>query len=134
MVKAIYTDKKGIYRDLYRTLYSENKQEKTEKRQPKGIYANLYRQLKEEEKSAILSQVKFCGNKNRKNNKKINFLLSIKNTFNMFLSKISYVFSIAAVELKFLVLAFMVAKKPINSYIKNTLPDNSNQGNYYNDR
>lgn len=132
MVKAIYIDKKGIYRDLYRTLDSENKQEKPEKRQRKGIYANLYRQL-DEEKNAVFPKIKFIGN-NREGKKKINLLLSLRNTCNMFFSKTSYLVSAAAVELKFLVLAFLVAKKPINSYIENTLPDNSNRGNHYNDR
>ncbi len=50
MANSIYSDKKGIYKDLYRTLDSDRQAESAIKcsRQRKGIYKNLYRQLEED--------------------------------------------------------------------------------------
>lgn len=50
MVNSIYSDKKGIYKDLYRTLDSDKQKENAiqSSRQRKGIYKNLYRQLEED--------------------------------------------------------------------------------------
>lgn len=57
MVAPIYSDRKGIYKDLYREIDADNKRKGLEKdasqaRKPrKGIYVNLYRQLKEDNKT-----------------------------------------------------------------------------------
>lgn len=49
MVSSIYNDKKGIYRDLYRTIEAEKQpQQNSQPRQRKGIYKDLYRTLETE--------------------------------------------------------------------------------------
>lgn len=54
MVTSIYSNKKGIYKDLYREIDADNKRKKKEEeaslasRPKKGIYVDLYRQLEEE--------------------------------------------------------------------------------------
>lgn len=130
MVQAIYTNRKGIYRDLYRTLEAENEQNKPQERRHKGIYANLYRQI-EEDKHIIF----FKSNKER--NEKLNYLITFKKIFNQFLSKASYLCSSAANEIKVLVIAVMVAKKPISNYVENNIntyqKQNQNSG-LYNER
>jgi hypothetical protein len=49
MVTSIYTDKKGIYKDLYRTIEAEKQPQQTcQSRERKGIYKDLYRTLETE--------------------------------------------------------------------------------------
>lgn len=49
MVAPIYSNRKGIYKDLYREIDADNKKKEASqvKKQPKGIYKDLYRQLDE---------------------------------------------------------------------------------------
>jgi hypothetical protein len=125
-----YSNKKGIYKNLYQEIDSNNKKEKLSqtKRQPKGIYVELYR------------QIGFKSNDRKKDSKNL-YLLALKKLVsdisNLFL-KFSNFFVEATGEIKMLILACMVAKKPINSYIDNDLKtyqcSEQNLGNYYNDR
>lgn len=129
MVRPIYSDKKGIYKDLYRTINSDNQQqEKPVKRQRKGIYANLYRQFYDDARG-----VNFRNNKEEGNSNKILIIQVFKNTIKNLLSKISFFFSAVATELKLIAFAFVVAKKPIDNYIENNLSDYQYQGNHYNE-
>lgn len=128
MVKPISSDKKGIYIDLYRTLEAE-RDEKYPERKRKGIYANLYRQFEEDKKNVSLY---WTGEKKEK----ISPLIVFKNAFNRTVSKMSSFSSYAAGEFKILMLACMVAKKPINNYIESRLPVyqiQEKQGFYYNE-
>lgn len=66
MVNSVhYSNRKGIYKDLYRAIDTENKKKEKKDdpfkafRQRKGIYVDLYRQL-EEDKAAV----KFTKSKN----------------------------------------------------------------------
>jgi len=49
-----YSNRKGIYKDLYRTIDNDNKKRDVSNvsRPKRGIYKNLYRQI-EEDKNAI---------------------------------------------------------------------------------
>lgn len=60
MVSSIYSNKKGIYQDLYREIDAENKKKETSqiKRHPKGIYKDLYRTLETEKTSFKASEKK----------------------------------------------------------------------------
>jgi len=136
MVKAIYIDRKGIYKDLYRTIGAENNQEIPAQRQRKGIYANLYRQIEQDKNEDCRvfpknSNVSFKGNTSNENYK-ITALTTIQNAINFVLSRVSSFFTSAASEFKFLILACMIAKKPINSYIENSIPVYQEQKNRYN--
>lgn len=127
MVAPIYSNRKGIYKDLYREIDSDNKKKTSLKGSPKGIYKDLYRQIEQE-------TIAF---KNNENNKQGNFFQSIKKKANYVLSKVSYVFSSARGESKPLILACFVANKSVNSYVGNTSPHYSRQGKrqrIYNDR
>lgn len=126
MVRAIYTDKRGIYKDLYRTIDSENKKEKPVKRQRKGIYTNLYMRL-EEEKRGISQQVSSFKGNNRKDKARISLFVAFKNFVNVILSKASYFVAATAGEIKVIILAFLLVKKPINSYIENSLETSQEQ-------
>ena len=50
MVAPIYSNRKGIYKDLYRQLDADNKKkEASQAPKPKrGIYVDLYRQFEED--------------------------------------------------------------------------------------
>lgn len=51
MINSVnYSNRKGIYKDLYREIDADNKKKETSqvKKQPKGIYKDLYRQLDED--------------------------------------------------------------------------------------
>lgn len=50
MVASIYSNKKGIYKDLYREIDADNKKREASQvpKQKKGIYVDLYRQLEED--------------------------------------------------------------------------------------
>lgn len=52
MVTSIYSNKKGIYQDLYREIDAKNKKKETSqiKRQPRGIYKDLYRTIESEKR------------------------------------------------------------------------------------
>lgn len=126
MVQAIYSNKKGIYKNLYLEIDSENKKKKTAEasysRRPKGIYRDLYKHITE-----------FKGNEDEYvNSYHVSFLQSLQNFLNSWLSKMSYFFSSAGSSLKILMLACLIAKKPVNNYIDNNVTY-QNQG-YYNDR
>lgn len=109
-------NKKGIYKDLYREINSDNAKVKSEespyRRQPKGIYKNLYNQIgfsfKEQQDKTMQAW-------------HTNGLQVVRKEFNSMFSKISYFFSSARSDIKMLMLACMVAKKPINSYIDNNI-------------
>jgi len=61
-------------------------------------------------------------------------ILALRKLVRDVFSRLSYVFSAATGELKMLIIACLVAKKPINNYIENNLSDYSKQGIYYNDK
>lgn len=122
MVAPIYSNRKGIYKDLYREIDSDNKkQDASLARKPrKGIYVELYKQIE-------------FKNNERKNSQNNLYGLAFKKLINDITSKASYFFSCAAGEVRMLIIAVLVAKKPINSYIENNLGTYSSQGIYYND-
>lgn len=119
MVAPIYSNKRGIYKDLYREIESDkNKKKKAENthlaRKPKkGIYVELYRQIE-------------FKNNERKNNSNNLYILAFKKFINDVSSSIARFFSSATGEVKMLIVAYMVAKKPINSYIENNWDINQN--------
>lgn len=53
MVTPIYTNRKGIYKDLYREIDADNKKREKAKAKKlnKGIYVDLYRQLENDKKA-----------------------------------------------------------------------------------
>lgn len=71
MVTSIYSNKKGIYKDLYREIDADNKKKKKEEeaylaqRPKKGIYVDLYRQLEQDK------AVSFKSNEENKNEENI---------------------------------------------------------------
>lgn len=125
MVQAIHSNKKGIYKNLYLEIESENKkkaQENSRKRSPKGIYKDLYTHL---------DNKYFTGNEDQKRKSLSSQVAQhLQKGFNTLTSRFSYFFSIAGSELKMLMLAFFVAKKPVSNYIENNLNTYSNQENY----
>lgn len=125
MVAPIYSNRKGIYKDLYREIDADNKKKKSDidsnvKKNKKGIYVELYR------------QIEFKNNESKNDSNNL-YALAFKKLVKDIFSNISYFFSSASIEIKPLILACMVAKKPINDYIGNSL-HNINTGLYYNDR
>ncbi len=53
MIEAInYSNKKGIYKDLYKTIDADKKKKEVSmaSRPRKGIYKNLYKQIEEDKK------------------------------------------------------------------------------------
>jgi len=129
MVAPIYSNRRGIYKDLYREIDTKNKKEESSKtrRSKKGIYINLYRQLERDKQNILFKQ--------DEDDRKIlltQLVKFVKKGTTNFLSKISYFFSAVAGEFKMLAMAFVIAKKPINSYIENNLPTYDNEGSYYN--
>lgn len=126
MVAPIYANKKGIYKNLYKEIDSDNKKKKAEevssKRSPKGIYKDLYEQINS-----------FTGQENKqKETWDINLLKFISKRINFIFSKASCFFSTTKVEIKMLIIACILAKKPVSNYIENNI-NYLNQG-YYNDR
>lgn len=123
MVAPIYLNRKGIYKDLYREIDSDNKKKDTSQaRGPKrGIYVNLY------------NQIEFKNNESKPEPNNL-YALALKKLIKDISSKASRCFSATTSEVKMLIAAFMIAKKPINSYIENNLQTYSSQGIYYNDR
>lgn len=127
MVAPIYTNKKGIYKDLYREIDSDNKKkDATLTRKPrKGIYVELYK------------QIEFKNNENKEKQNNI-YILTIKKIINDLASKVSFILSSATGEVKMLIVALMVVKRPINSYIESNLDIYSTpeptQGIYYNEQ
>lgn len=116
MVAPIYSNRKGIYQDLYREIDSDNKK-KTEypQRSPKGIYVNLYNQI---------GDVIFQGIDERQKETLHNNALKVaQKLVNGIYSKISFVFSTVNAEFKMFILAFMVARQPINNYINDNIPN-----------
>lgn len=122
MVAPIYSNKKGIYRDLYREIDSDNKKKKAtwnnSKKSPKGIYKELYKQI-------ALEKIAF---KNSKEDRKGNLFQFMQKKINFAFSKISYFFSCSRGEIKLLLIAFIFAKKPISSYIENNVQNSQYQG------
>ena len=112
MVAPIYINRKGIYKDLYREIDANNKKkEASQARKPrKGIYVALYRQLEEDKQKLAF-----------KNNQNNLYILAFKKLFNYVSSKASCCFSLVKGEIRILIAAFMVVKKPVNSYIQNKL-------------
>lgn len=123
MVAPIYSNRKGIYKDLYREIDSDNKKKEVSKaRKPrKGIYVEMYK------------QIEFRNNESNNNPNNL-YALAFKTLINDLVSKVSYFFSSAAGEIKMIIVALMVAKKPINSYIENNLQTYDIEGSYYHDR
>lgn len=132
MVAPIYSNKKGIYKDLYREIDADNKKKEASQapKPKKGIYVNLYRQLEED-------KILHFKSEEEKNNLSLQLIQTAGNGINKILSQWSYFFSNAASKLKLLIIACIVVKKPINNYIENNLPiylnQGLNQGIYYND-
>lgn len=123
MVAPIYSNRKGIYKDLYRQIDSDNKkkEESQHKNSPRGIYVELYRQIQFTDTELNTSQKNL-------------YALAFKKFFNDISANLSYFFTSVNSEAKMIILAFMVAKKPVNSYIENNLAAYQIKGNYYNDR
>lgn len=119
MVAPIYANKKGIYKNLYMEIDTDNKKRESSRvrRQPKGIYKNLYSQITEFEGK----------DKNQENSLYFRFTRSTQKSFRAYISRMSYFFSSASSTIKMLILACLIAKKPINSYIRNNI-NYSNQG------
>lgn len=124
-LQSDYSSRKGIYKNLYREIDSDNKKKKSEldssvRRPKKGIYIELYKQIdfKNHEKQSDQNNL---------------YLLAFKKFIKDTLSRVSYFFSPASLEVKPLIVACMVAKKPINDYIENNI-QNSDIGLCYNDR
>lgn len=125
MVQAIYTNKKGIYKNLYMEIDSDNKKRKTAEasyyRRPKGIYRDLYKHIaefkgkEEESKNSLFAEI----------------VLFTQTKINSYFSKMSYFFSSASSSLKMIMLACIIARKPVNNYIDNNI-NYQNQG-YCND-
>jgi len=118
MVAPIYTNRKGIYKDLYREIDANNKRrlekESFQSKKPnKGIYVALYRQLEDDKQKLALK------NNERKNSPNNLYILAFKKFINDVSSKVSYFLSSTTGEVKMLIVALIVAKKPINSYIEN---------------
>jgi len=124
-IQTNYSNKKGIYRDLYREIDSDKKKKKLENessqiRKPKkGIYVEIYK------------QIEFKNDNSRKDNNNL-YILAFKKLVKDISSKIAYFFSAATGVLKMFIVALLVAKKPINNYIENNLPTYDNEGSYYN--
>lgn len=129
MVAPIYTNRKGIYSDLYKEIEAENKKkEASQIRKPKkGIYVELYRQIERDKQNIF-----FKHDEDEHTALFIQLTKVVKKVLSNFLSKISYFFSAVAVEFKMLAMAFVIAKKPINNYINQNLPVYDNEGNNYN--
>ena len=120
MVAPIYTNRKGIYSDLYREIDAENKKKEASiaRKPKKGIYVELYK------------QIEFKNNERKKdsNNFQSNlYVLALKKLVRNIFSSLSYFFSSARREVKVLIVACIVAKEPINSYIENNLQTYQNQ-------
>lgn len=126
MVAPIYSNKKGIYKNLYLEIDSENKKKKAAetsyyKKSHKGIYRDLYKQL-----------TWFEGSDDSRENPLITQILqSAQTTLSSYFSRMSYFFSSASNLLKMFMLACIIAKKPVSNYIENNI-NYENQG-YYND-
>jgi len=129
MVAPIYANRKGIYSDLYREIEAENKKkEASQIRKPKkGIYVELYKQIERDKQNIF-----FKHDEDEHTALFIQFLKVIKKVTSNVLSKISYFISAIAGEFKVIAMAFVIAKKPINNYIDQSLPVYDNEGNYYN--
>jgi len=110
MVTPIFTNRKGIYKDLYREIDSDNKKkEVSQARRPKkGIYVELY------------NQIEFKNNERKKKQNNL-YVLAFKKVINDIFSKASLILSSATGEIKMLILALLVVKRPINSYIESNL-------------
>ncbi|MFA7658465.1 MAG: hypothetical protein WCY19_03435 [Candidatus Gastranaerophilaceae bacterium] len=111
-LQSDYSNRKGIYKDLYREIDSDNKKrEAAQVRKPKkGIYIELYKQIE-------------FKNNERKNEQSSLYSLAFKKFVKDVFSRIFYFFSVATSEIKMLIFACMVAKRPINSYIENNISD-----------
>lgn len=118
-INSNYTNRKGIYKDLYREIDAENNKKKKEeeaslaKKPRKGIYVELYKQIEQGKQKLAFK------NNAADNNQNNVYSLALKKLINDIASKVSYCFSSATREIKMLIVALMVAKKPINSYIEN---------------
>ena len=107
-LQSDYSNRKGIYKDLYREIDSDNKKKNASqaRRPKKGIYVEMYK------------QIEFKNNERKKDSRNL-YVLALKKLVTDIFSRISYFFSSASKEVKLLIVAYMVAKKPINSYIEN---------------
>jgi hypothetical protein len=114
MVAPIYSNKKGIYKNLYSQIDSDNKKTKAEtcsNRRPKGIYRDLYQHI-----------LGFEGKETNNNAKEnMNIIQSVQRTIRLYFSKMSYFFSSASSSLKMLILACLIVIKPVNNYIENNI-------------
>lgn len=116
MVQAIYANKKGIYKNLYLEIDSDNKKKKVAadsyyKRSPKGIYRDLYKQL-----------AGFEGREERQENPLVTQIIQLtQKTLSSYFSRMSYFFSSASSSLKVFMLACIIAKKPVSNYIENNV-------------
>lgn len=122
MVAPIYSNKKGIYKDLYREIDSDNKNKELSqaKKARKGIYTELYK------------QIQFENNENPPETNNL-YALAFKKFIKDLSSQALRCYTAATIEFKFLIVALIVAKKPINDYIEYSM-QNSNVGLYNNDR
>lgn len=120
MVAPIYSNKKGIYKDLYKQIDSDNKKkagESSQTRRRKGIYVELYRQIEGKcEAECILK-----GHEKKRDSIYSQFIQGIQKFIDVAPSKATYCVSSAGNGIKMLLLACLVAKKPVNSYIDNNI-------------
>jgi hypothetical protein len=116
MVTSIYSNKKGIYQDLYREIDAENKKKTASQAQKprKGIYVEMYK------------QIEFKNNDNQNNSNNL-YALAFNKLIKDISSRVTYCFSTATNRIKMLIVICMVANKPINSYIENNLQTYQNQ-------
>lgn len=112
---ADYSNRKGIYKNLYMEIDADNKKKKaseaSSRRSPKGIYKNLYEHIEG-----------FKGQENKQRSPLyIEFIPTIQRSFGFVFARASAIFSSAGSEIKMLILACLIAKKPINNYIENNI-------------
>lgn len=133
MVASIYSNKRGIYKDLYREIDADNNKKNKEanspKKSPKGIYVDLYNQIGGKCGGKCVGKCVFLGlDESQKQTLHTNTMSFMQKFINSVYSKTSFIVSSANAEIKMLIFAFMVAKKPINNYIEDNISNYSYQG------
>lgn len=133
MVAPIYTNRKGIYIDLYREIDSDNKKKEIAQvqRPRRGIYVSLYKQIEGSKLNIAFKD------KKEQDALQMKFVQTIQKNVNSILSKILCFHSYVASEIRMLLVAYVFVKRPIKNYLETKLPvyqaQEQNQGIYYND-
>ena len=120
-INSDYSNRKGIYKDLYREIDSNNKKKDVSlaRKPKKGIYVEIYK------------QIEFKNSDSKKETNSL-YIQAFKKLVKDISSRIAYCFTAATGLLKMFIMALLVAKKPINGYIDNNLQTYDNEGSYYN--